>query len=45
MPIERPSHSELRSVAQRLNLTLSEEDVETFRELMGASIALASGDM
>lgn len=38
MPIERPTHSELRSVAERLNLTLSDEDVETFRELMGASI-------
>ena len=37
MPIKRPSHGELRSVAQRLNLTLSENDVETFRDLMGAA--------
>ena len=42
MPIEQPSHEELRAVAQRLNLTLSDEDVDTFRGLMAGSIDAAN---
>jgi amidase len=39
MPIEPPTADELREIAQGLDLKLTEEDVETFRGLMGDSIA------
>ncbi|MFP6837921.1 MAG: amidase [Pseudomonadales bacterium] len=39
MPIETPTPEELRAVADGLNLDLSDQDVEAFRGLMGASIA------
>ena len=39
MLVEMPTPEELREVAKGLALNLSDEDVETFRGLMGASIA------
>ena len=39
MPIETPTAKELRAIAEGLDLKLSNEDVDTFRGLMGASIA------
>ena len=39
MPVATPTHEELRAVAAQLDLSLSDEDVETFRGLMEGSIA------
>jgi len=38
MLVEQPTPEELREVAEGLNLDLSDEDIETFRGLMGGSI-------
>jgi amidase len=38
MLVEQPTPEELREVAEGLNLDLTDEDIETFRGLMGGSI-------
>tara|TARA_A100001037_G_scaffold76055_1_gene68193 strand:- start:6472 stop:7986 length:1515 start_codon:yes stop_codon:yes gene_type:complete len=38
MTLLTPTHAELHDIAQQLNLTLSEDDIETFRDLMAGSI-------